>query len=93
MEQDLKDYLDRQFTELRQDMNRRFEETTRSTNGRFEEMDGRFEAMSGEIAGLRDEAHQTRVLVETLNDKIDLLAEGVTANTEVMHRRFEEARH
>ncbi len=56
MDQELKDYLERQFAEI------------------------------------RDEVRRTRVLVEKLDDKVDLVAEGVESNTQVMHRLFDHGR-
>ena len=59
---------------------------------RFGDMERRFANMESQLAEVKDETHLTRILAEKLNDKIDLVAEGVQANTEVMHRHREENR-
>lgn len=95
MDQELRDYFDRRFDEV----GRRFE----GMESRLEGMESRLggvesqlaevrQDMASQFAEVKDEIHQTRILVEKLNDKIDLVAEGVQANTEVMHRHREENR-
>lgn len=81
MDQDLKAYLDSRFAEF----------GGRITELR-DEMDGRFTEMDGRTSEIRDQNHQARILVEKLNDKIDLVAEGVQANTEILHRHTEQHR-
>jgi len=56
------------------------------------EITGVRDELRGEIVGLRDENHQTRILVEKLNDKIDLVAEGVQNTNERLDRLMEESR-
>ncbi len=107
MDQELKDYLDRQQAylerefaearEFREETNRQFAKMNgqfAEINGQFVEVNGQFAEMKGRIDALEeklsDEIHLTRVLVEKLDDKVDLVAEGVQNNTEVMHRLFEE---
>jgi chromosome segregation ATPase len=82
MDQELKDYLDRQADHLEREF-AEAREFRKETSRRFEEVDRQF-------AELRDEVHQARILVEKLDDKIDLVAEGVQSNTEVMHRLVDE---
>ena len=81
MDQELKDYLEARFGDI---------------ESRFGDMEGRFgelrQDMDRQFAEVKDEIHQTRILVEKLNDKIDLVAEGVQSNTEVLHRHREENR-
>lgn len=64
VDQELKDYLDRQKVDL----------------------DRQFAELRETIDRNRDGIHQNRILIEGLNDKIETVAEGVSANTEVLHR-------
>ena len=78
---------------LRQDMDREFADFREEFIGKLgslrEEVLGR---LNEEIRAVRDENHQTRLLFERLEDKVDLIAEGVRTNTETMHRLHEESR-
>ncbi len=78
------------------EMNRRLDETNQQVgeNGRqLGENNRLLDETNQQVADLRDDVHQTRILVEKLDDKIDLVAEGVKNNTEVMHRLIEENQH
>lgn len=91
MDQELKDYFESRFGVIERrfdDVDRRFDAVDR----RFGDVDRRFADMESQFAEVKDEIHQTRILVEKLDDKIDLVAEGVRSNTEVMHRLHEENR-
>lgn len=75
MDQELKDYLDRQSDYLE----RQFAEARD-----FQKKADR------QFTEIRDEVRRTRVLVEKLNDRVDLVAEGVESNTQVMRRLHRE---
>jgi uncharacterized protein YukE len=63
---------------------------------RFGAMEQRFESMetrfSGEIQGLHQEIRQVHVLVEDIQDKVQLAAEGIMNVNERLDRHQEETR-
>ncbi len=89
MDRELKDYLDRQSDYLERQFAevRAFQEETRR---RFDEAREFRKETGRELAEIRDDVRRTRVLVEKLDDKVDLVAEGVESSTQVMRRLHEE---
>lgn len=102
MDQELREFLERRFgdmedrfAELRQDVDRRITDVQGDVGGLRDDVTGLKGDVTGlreEVTGLRDEVHLTRVLVEKMNDKIDVVAEGVQANRETMYRLHEISR-
>jgi len=105
MDPELKDYLDGQFAKVDGQfatVDGQFAKVdghvaelggqVAELGGQVAELGGQFATLQGKISEARDENHQTRILVEKLNDKIDLVAEGVQTNTEFMHRQIEDTR-
>ncbi len=103
MEQELRDYLDRQFVEAREGTNQQFAEANRQfaeardeTNRRFAEvgakMDRRFEAIDRQYAELRQEVHEIGILFEELGSRFQAIAEGVDNNTQQTKRLVAEVR-
>ena len=70
MDADLIAYLDRRFDQV----DRRFDQVDR----RFEQVDQRFEQFDQRFRELH-------ILVEAMDDKVSLVAEGVLTNTELIH--------
>jgi predicted nucleic acid-binding Zn-ribbon protein len=67
MDQELISYLDKRFGEV---------------NERFGEMNKRFDAVETDIKELKKDAHETRILLENLQDKVQLVAEGLVGVVE-----------
>jgi uncharacterized coiled-coil protein SlyX len=62
MDQELISYLDKRFGEM---------------DRRFGEMDKRFDRVETDIRELKKETYETRILMEHLQDKVQLVAEGL----------------
>ena len=107
MDQDLKVYLDEQFTRMDEQfarMDERFEkvderfekvdEQFARMDERFARMDERFEKVDERFEKLEDEVHRNRIVTEGLRDDLRQVADGVAANTErleKLQRHFEDS--
>ena len=76
-------------------LDRRFEQVDR----RFEQIDRRFDRVDQRFEHFDQRFRELHVLVEAMDDKIGLVAEGVLANTDMIHalradmnREFEEVK-
>jgi chromosome segregation ATPase len=87
--------IDRKFEAI----DRKFE----AIDGKFEALDGKFEALDGKFEAIDrkvdDKVGEVRVLLEHLDTKIQLVAEGVVANNQALEAfrrevafQFEEVR-
>ena len=66
---------------------------------RFDQVDRRFEQVDRRFEQVDQRFRELHILVEAMDDKIDLVAEGVLANTDMIHalradmnREFEEVK-
>ena len=69
MDQELISYLDKRFGE----MDKRFE----AVDKRFDAVDQRFDKVETSIKELRQESHETRILLEGLRGDVQMIAEGL----------------
>jgi tetrahydromethanopterin S-methyltransferase subunit G len=73
MDQEMISYLDKRFNEIDQrfdTVNQRLD----TVNQRFDEIDQRFDTVTKE---LKQEGHETRILVEGLRGDVQMIAEGL----------------
>ena len=90
LDPELIEYLERRFEAIdrRFDaIDERFEAIDRrfeANDGRFEAIDGRFEAIDGRFADNDNRFRELHILIEHLDSKIEMVAEGVIANGEAL---------
>jgi archaellum component FlaC len=76
MDQELISYLDKRFDEMgkRFDaMDARFD----AVEQRLDKVEQRLDLVEAEVKGLKKETYETRILMEHLQDKVQLVAEGL----------------
>lgn len=94
MDDDLKAYLDQQFRQMREETDRQFREAREVMDRQFresrEETDRQFREMGGRMERLETDIRGAHVLIEDVQDKVRLVAEGVDNLKEQMERMDEK---
>ena len=96
LDPDLIEHLDRRFAEAADQNDRRFSRIDarfESIDARFESIDARFESIDTRFESLETQVRRAGVLIEDLDAKIRLVAEGVAVNTQMLREFKIEVAH